>query len=54
MILEMNTGLWSMVKFLSTEGGSVNIENLQQMFPVVAVVWISMTVFNCLKYNPKW
>lgn len=54
VILEMDTGFWSMVKFLSTEGGSVNKENLQQMFPVVAVVWISMTVFTCLKYNPKW
>ena len=35
------------------EGGSVNKENPQKMFPVVVVVWISITVLPVEIINPK-
>ena len=47
------TRRWSEVKFPLTKGGSVNKENLQQTFSVVAVVWISTTVLPVKIVNLK-
>ena len=49
-------GVGSEAKFPSTEvgaGGSVNKENPQLTFPVVVVVWISITVLPVKIINPK-
>ena len=45
-------GVGSEVKFPLTEGSSVNKENPQQTFPVVVVVWISITVLPVKIINP--
>ena len=53
VIRQLDTGRWLRGQIFLTEGSSVNKENPQQMFPVVVVVWISITVLPVKIINPK-